>query len=511
MMTTPPGAQPGQDTAILVCQLPDKLAGISDILATHQITVQPVTDGAGALRVAKKHRPDYVLAYSELPHSSGLKVIDTLKRRFPLVMGVIFGPHISLEQRRTLIRDGADDYIEIDSDVGRLDAGVRRLIARKQIGILGRNEKILQAIEIVESIARTKVTVLITGDSGTGKELVARAIHLRSDRRDGPFIAVNCGALPQGVLESELFGHEKGSFTGATSQRKGRFEIADGGSLLLDEVGEMPLGTQVKLLRVLEEERFMRVGGSQDVGVDVRVIAATNSDLRRLVEEGAFRRDLYYRLNVVPIHVPPLRQRREDIRAIFLGIVEMSRIKNDIEFGGVSEEALTALEAYDWPGNIRELKNLAESLVVLSAGKKIHLEDLPEHIIHREIMHPDLPVKVGRPRDEIERDLLFGRLAEIEHRMSYLTDLVLDLRTALTGQTDLPRQPSAVPGEVAYTEIPTDHTDIVVKPGMSIRDVERELIEKTLKDTNGNRKRAAKMLGIGERTLYRRMKEYGFS
>jgi DNA-binding NtrC family response regulator len=498
-------------TAILVCQHSDKLAGISEALATNAIQVETVPDGAAAVRAAKRRRPDYVFAYADLPDSSGLKVVKTLKHRHPLVLGAIFGSRIPAEQRRSLISEGADDYIEIDSDARRVNASIRRLVARKQTGILGRNEKILQAIETVESIARTKVTVLITGESGTGKELIARAIHGRSDRSNGPFVAVNCAALPEGVLESELFGHEKGSFTGAVSQRKGRFEIANGGTLLLDEVGEMPLGTQVKLLRVLEEERFMRVGGSQDVTVDVRLLASTNQNLKELVETGRFRQDLYYRLNVVSMRMPPLRERKEDIRMIFMGIAEETAIKNNVDFGGISDEALTALEDYDWPGNIRELKNLAESLLVLSGGKRIGTADLPEHILRREPPHRHLPVRVGRPRDEIERDLLFARLTEIEHRVANLTDLVLDLRNALTGETAFPGQPSAVPGEVDYREITPGHDDIIVKAGTPIREVERELIEKTLNEVRGNRKRASKLLGIGERTLYRRMKEYGLS
>jgi transcriptional regulator with PAS, ATPase and Fis domain len=377
---------------------------------------------------------------------------------------------------------------------------------------LGRNEQILQAIEIVEGIARTKVSVLITGESGTGKELIARAVHLRSDRKNGPFIAVNCGALPQGILESELFGHEKGSFTGATSQRKGRFELANGGTLLLDEVGEMPLGTQVKLLRVLEEESFLRVGGSQDVTVDVRVIASTNRDLRRLVAEGHFRRDLYYRLNVVPIHIPPLRDRREDIRPIFFGIMEDARRRNQVDFGGITEEALAALDQYDWPGNVRELKNTAESLLVLSGGKRIGINDLPDHVRGQEHISRDLPVHVGRPRQEIERDLLFGRLAFIENQISHLTEVVVDLRESITGPAAPERQSRAIPGDAVYTEIPAvDHEEMVISPGMSLKDVERQLIAKTLSGVKGNRKKAAKILGIGERTLYRRMKEFGLS
>jgi DNA-binding NtrC family response regulator len=492
-------------TAILVCDSLDRMAVIRKLLSSHGIATLDAADGSSALRAAKRRRPDYVFCCEELPDSSGLKVIRSLKHRYPLVFGVIVGPEIPIERRRAVMNEGADAYIEIGSDEKRVMASIHRLTARKEIGILGRDEKMLQAIEIVESIAPTKVTILVTGESGTGKELIARAVHLRSARRQGPFIAVNCGAIPEGVLESEIFGHEKGSFTGATAQRKGRFEIADGGTLFLDEVGEMPLGTQVRLLRVLEEERFMRVGGSQDVKVDVRVIAASNRDLRRLVEEGAFRRDLYYRLNVVHIHVPALRERREDIPTIFLGLVEEARIKNELHFGGISGEAMDALVAYDWPGNVRELKNLAESLLVLSQGKRIGWSDLPEHIVSPETASRDLPVRVGRPRSEIERDLLLGRLAEIEHRVAYLTEVVLGLRSALTGNGPPPRE-EVIPDGVSYREVAND--ELIVEPGTPIKEVERELIVRTLAEVNGNRKKAAKLLGIGERTLYRRMKEY---
>ncbi len=496
-------------TAILVCDSPDRMAVIRNLLNSHGIATLDTEDGASALRAAKRKPPDYVFACEELPDSSGLKVVQSLKHRYPLVFGVIVGPEVPLKRRRELMGEGADAYIEAGSDEKTINTGIRRLTARKEIGILGHDEKMLQAIEIVETIASTKVTILITGESGTGKELIARAIHLRSDRREGPFIAVNCGALPEGVLESEIFGHEKGSFTGATAQRKGRFEIADGGTLFLDEVGEMPLGTQVRLLRVLEEERFMRVGGSQDVKVDVRVIAASNRDLRQEVDDGAFRRDLYYRLNVVPIHVPALRERRDDIRVIFLGLVEEARRRNNLHYGGMTEEALDALVEYDWPGNVRELKNLAESLLVLSQGKRIGLGDLPEHILNPGMMSRDLPVRVGRPRHEIERDLLLGRLAEIEQRVAYLTELVLGLRDAVTGGQPLPRD-GLIRDGVSYREVP-DAGEIVVEPGTPIREVERELIARTLAEVNGNRKRAARLLGIGERTLYRRMKQYGMT
>ncbi len=498
------------ETAILVGIPSDKMAVLDEILQGNGIETIKVSDGSAALRQSKRNLPSYLLAWRDLPFTSGLKLIQTYKRRHPRVLAAVVGPQISAEARRSIVRQGADDYIEIDSGPGHIETIIRRLVVRKRTGIIGRNERMLQAVEIIESIARTKVTVLVTGESGTGKELIARAIHKRSNRQAGPFIAVNCGALPEGVLESELFGHEKGSFTGAVTQRKGIFELADKGTLLLDEVGEMPLGIQVKLLRVLEEECFMRVGGTRDVHVDVRVIASTNRNLKHLVEEGSFRRDLFYRLNVVTIDLPPLRERREDIQTIFLAFVEDFCKENDIEFGGISDDALVALENYDWPGNVRELRNVAESLAILSRGRRITLEDLPEHILRRETEHPDLPVRVGRPRWEVERDLLFGRLAAIEERIAYLTNVILNA----TGNTH------SVPVSAPYNPVHAEevksgesllHDEIVVRPGTPLKQVERELIESTLRKVKGNRKRAAQLLGIGERTLYRRMKEYNLT
>jgi len=497
-----------QYTAILVCKHTDRMAEVAEALDQNKVKYDTVADTAAALRNIRRTPPDFAFVHRDLPGGTGIKAVQRLKKRHPLILAALVGPQMSAEARKSLIGEGADDYIEVYSDNTMVDASIHRLIARKQSGILGRSEKILQIVDIIEEIAPTKVTVLVTGESGTGKELIARAVHRRSDRASGPFVAVNCAALPQGVLESELFGHEKGSFTGATSQRAGRFEVADGGTLLLDEVGEMPLGTQVKLLRVLEEEKFMRVGGSKNVTVDVRVIAATNRDLKDLVDRGDFRRDLYYRLNVVPIHVPALRERREDIRTIFFGLAEEAAQANNIAFGGVTEEALHALDTYNWPGNVRELKNLVENLLVLSRGRRAGLEDLPDHIVEAEEGRRDLPIRVGRPREEIERDLLFGRLALIEKQIGALTEIVLAMRDGRAA-AGFPEEASAVPGEATWAEVVEEPADVKVKPGTKLREVERKLIEQTLKQVGGNRKKAARALGIGERTLYRRMKQYG--
>jgi DNA-binding NtrC family response regulator len=493
-------------TAIMVGLPADILAAASRALSASGCDTVVAPDGAAALRAARRQRPDFIIAYHELPDSGGLKVVQSIKRKFPLALGAVAGPAMAQADKRRVIDEGADAYLEVAGATGdQVTSAVSRFVARRQIGIIGSNEKTLRIIETIEGIAPTKVTVLISGESGTGKELIARAIHARSGRRAKPFIAVNCGALPQGVLESELFGHEKGSFTGAIAQRKGRFEIADGGTLLLDEVGEMPLGTQVKLLRVLEEEKFMRVGGSADVKVDVRVIASTNKNLWQLVETGDFRADLYYRLNVVAIDVPPLRDRKEDIPALFRAVVEEASRKNHVEFGGISDAAMAALAEYRWPGNVRELKNLVESLVVLKAGKPVDLGDLPDQMVSG---GRNLPATVGRPRSEGERDLLMWRLSQME-RLLVEMDRKIETLAASVGKGDLAgKQPVIVPGGVTAVDPQDAEGDLAVRAGASIKDVERKLIERTLREVGGNRKRTAALLGMGERTLYRRMKQY---
>ena len=257
---------------------------------------------------------------------------------------------------------------------------VERMHLRSVTGIVGRTDAMRQVLERVVQIAPVGSTVLVTGESGTGKELVARGIHALSPRRHKPFIAVNVAALSETLLESELFGHEKGAFTGAIDARKGLFELAEGGTIFLDEIGEMPLATQTKLLRVLEQREFLRVGGEQSIQVDVRIVAATNQDLRQLVAIGDFRRDLYFRLNVLSIELPPLRERREDIPLLVEAFVRDVSDRNDRDFPGISPEAMAILIDHSWPGNIRELRNLVESLVVLAPGRAIRPEDIPDEV-----------------------------------------------------------------------------------------------------------------------------------
>ena len=328
-----------------------------------------------------------------------------------------------------------DQLIPAPPDPQEVQVALTQQIERYELqletGIVGRTDGILEVIERIHMLAPVNSTVLITGESGTGKELAARAIHRYSPRRGKPFIAVNCASIPETLLESELFGHEKGAFTGATSRRKGMFELADQGTLLLDEIGEMPLPLQTRLLRVLETQKFMRVGGDSEISVDVRVIAATNRDLRQAVEEGTFRRDLYYRLNVLHLDLPPLRDRPSDIPILVRRFIEDFSRQHDREFKGLSGEAMEILLEYAWPGNVRELRNLIESMVVLAPGAVIRADDIP----------PDIRYSSGRsmlpgstasslsgyeiPEDESGTSAL--QLPQIEFLFRTLVEMKIDL------------------------------------------------------------------------------------
>jgi transcriptional regulator with PAS, ATPase and Fis domain len=417
--------------------------------------------------------------------------------------------------------------------VGRRALERRRL--RALTGIVGESEPMREAVERILQIAPVHSTLLITGESGTGKELVARGIHALSPRRAGPFVAANVAALPESLLESELFGHERGAFTGALAQRKGLFELADRGTLFLDEIGEMPLATQTKLLRVLEEREFMRVGGEEPIRVDVRVIAATNQDLRRLVETGQFRRDLYYRLNVLHIHLPPLRQRKEDIPLLVEAFIRMTAEEQSRPLVQIAPDAMRILLDYSWPGNIRELRNLVESLVVLARGEVVGPDDLPAGVRSGRaaarllLPPPPLPARTdGAGRTPPEIEFIFRTLLQL--RMD-VDDIRRDFEEYRRRHPELPAAagypvaivpPSLGRGvliedaELSEEHVPVrlldDDTEagaVVFRPGMTMQDLEKEAISVALKEVDGNRRRAAELLGIGERTLYRKIKEYG--
>jgi len=399
----------------------------------------------------------------------------------------------------------------------------RRAMAERT-GLYGESDAVREVLVKVDQIAPVSSTVLVEGESGTGKELVARAIHHLSPRRNKPFIAVNVGALPDTLLESELFGHEKGSFTGAAERRIGRFELADGGTIFLDEIGDVPHATQVKLLRVLEERVVTRVGGTHSIPVDVRVVTATNRSLKESVERGSFRSDLYYRLNVLSIYLPPLRERRSDIVLLVRRFVQEFSKQHDREFRGITPEAMQALVDYYWPGNVRELRNLVESMVVLSQARAIGLEDIPQSIRDQGEQRM-LPVHVGPILREGERaggrelEFIVRSLVELKLQVEELRRRVDDDRAILSqigSQAWVPEGVLTGPshglvGAVGGMEPPAvaaARNVVTVTPGMTMAQIERASIEAALRETRGNRRKAADLLAIGERTLYRKLKEY---
>ena len=383
----------------------------------------------------------------------------------------------------------------------------RRLIERRKLqqrtGILGESAPIQEVLVKIEQMAPVTSTVLIEGESGTGKELVAKGIHDLSPRRAKPFIAVNCAALPETLLESELFGHEKGSFTGAAERRLGRFELADGGTIFLDEVGECPPATQVKLLRVLEDRTFFRVGGIQPIKVDVRVIAATNRSLKDAVALGQFRDDLFYRLNVLAIYLPPLRERRSDIPLLVRRFIAEFAAQHERQFKGITPEALEILVEADWPGNVRQLRNLIESMVVLAPEGEIRAADIPRDIRERGGARA-LPVRVSTASRDVAGQ-------EVEFILRSLVELKLQIEELRRRIEERPAQRvemiEVAPSDPLDAE-PVPEGPVIYRAGMTMADVERAAIEATLKDTRGNRRKAAEVLGIGERTLYRKLKEY---
>jgi DNA-binding NtrC family response regulator len=384
----------------------------------------------------------------------------------------------------------------------------RRLIERRRLqertGIIGESAAIQEVLVKIEQMAPVSSTVLIQGESGTGKELVAKALHDLSRRRGKPFITVNCAALPETLLESELFGHEKGAFTGAAERRLGRFELADTGTIFLDEIGEIPPATQVKLLRVLESRTFFRVGGVQPIKVDVKVIAATNRPLRDAVALGEFRDDLYYRLNVLNIYLAPLRERREDIPLLVRRFIREFGKTHERTFRGITPEAMQRLVSAPWPGNVRQLRNLIESMVVLAPGAEIRASDIPADIL--EGPGSLLPVRIlNRDQPGHELEFILRSLVELKLQVEELRRR-LDDQPQRVQVIDLSNHASVA--DVVSEGDGDGDQPVVYRPGMTMAEVEKAAIEAALREYRGNRRKAAEVLGIGERTLYRKIKAY---
>ena len=389
---------------------------------------------------------------------------------------------------------------------------------QQSFGILGKSDEIREIIETIDQVAKTDITVLILGESGTGKELIANAVHRHSFRKHQPLVKVNCGAIPAGIIESELFGHVKGSFTGAIEHRKGYFESANNGTIFLDEIGEMPLETQVKLLRVLELGEYLPVGGSEIKKADVRIIAATNKELSVETEKERFRKDLYYRLKTITISLPPLRKYSDDI-PIFVNkfAIEFAN-RNSIIFKGFSPNAMNLLMKYHWPGNIRELKNFIESMIVLQKGEVINSKMVEKRLlVERRVPSPNLPMKVSMSIDQAERELILHQILllrrESHEIKNILSEKIARLDFENIPDSDVLPHLFPVQKEEKVTEEEEVKENYIINPNMlgtvSFEEVERELIEKTLKKFNFKKRQTANSLEISERTLYRKIKEYG--
>ena len=374
-----------------------------------------------------------------------------------------------------------------------------RDIFQKEHGIIGESVEIKEIVDVIQQVAPTDLTVLITGESGVGKEVIAKAIHRASKRASKPMISVNAGAIPEGIIESELFGHEKGAFTGASETRKGYFELADGGTMFLDEIGELPAGTQVKFLRVLENGEYMRVGSAVPRKADVRMIAATNKNLEVEVHHDDFRADLFFRLRSINIRIPPLRDRRDDIPLFVREFAKQVAEKNNITFGGFTDEAMDLFRRYHWPGNVRELRNVVESMLVIERGRRIDAQGVRKYLRVFNDNGRNLPVYTRKTPEQVERELIYRALLEVKNDLIELKQLVAGSSKA---ESALAVRDPVV--ETAGTPAPGQEEGLV-----ALDEMEKKMIISALERFSGNRRLAAKTLNISERTLYRKIKEYG--
>ncbi|HEX5131556.1 MAG TPA: sigma-54 dependent transcriptional regulator [Candidatus Krumholzibacteria bacterium] len=463
---------------------------VLDLVDTPGAVVDQLTDTAAAVLIDELLEPAY------------LTLIKRCRRAVPGVSAIVVGGPKSDSVRRVERAEGVDLYIDRPIEPaplrGTLDHHLSLVLVKAQAGLVGRSPAVEELLESLMLVAPTEVPILIQGESGTGKDIVAHAIHAMSRRSERPFEAINCGSLAEGVLESELFGHERGAFTGAVSRRAGMFERANSGTIFLDEVGEMSANMQVRLLRVLETGEVLRVGGASGLTVDVRVIGATNRNLGEAARTGTFRQDLYYRLKGVTLYLPPLRERKSDIPILVHHFIRMANRSNHKSVRGLDPDAMQRFEEHNWPGNIRELKNLVETLVVLAPGPRITRALVDAHLGDPGPAAPGpfLPVPVARPRDDAEREVLYGLILAL-HR---------DVREILRQLRDGPGPSSAGPwGGLREVAAGGDAEGT----NLSLSTMERAAVKEALNRAVGNRRKAAQALGISERTLYRKIKEFG--
>lgn len=401
--------------------------GLKDLLETWGYEVTTAADVRAAFQEVKRFQPAIILSDLKMPENDGMSLVHLLKDEKLLehTHVVIISAHGNIETAVEAVKTGVEEFLTKPVDVTRLKILLEKISNRsrvyeemlllrdkvRKLGTFGKlngsTPRMKDVFKQVRIIAPTQAPVLVTGESGTGKELVAKAIHKNSKRKERAYIPVNCAAIPANLLESELFGHEKGAFTGAVALKEGCFEMAHQGTLFLDEIGEMSVDLQSKLLRVLEDGKFRRVGGTKEVSVDVRIVAATNRHLEEAVEEGIFREDLFYRLNVFNIALPPLRERAEDIPLLIQSFIEEFNLKNDRNIQGIAREALQTLKKYSFPGNVRELKNVVERAVIVSRNDVIEVEDLPESVRSKAERAPRVEFRLGNTMEEVEKQFLF--------------------------------------------------------------------------------------------------------
>ncbi len=467
---------PEKKQILVVDDEPNLRRVLAALLVRDDYDVETAEDGAQALEILKEHHIDMVLTDLRMPKVDGMELLRRALAMDPEMPVVIITAHGTVDNAVEALKTGAFDYITKPFDQTEVRTIVKKALRTRDLaateatraeqdgtdetryGIIGRSNGIKDLYAVLERVSDTPTTVLITGESGTGKELVARALHENSSRRDKPFIKVNCAAIPRDLMESELFGYERGAFTGAVGSKPGRFELANGGSLFLDEIGSIPIEMQVKLLRALQESEFERVGGIKTIRVDVRLVAATNSDLRKEIELGTFRDDLYYRLNVIPIRLPPLRERVEDIPLLAAHFLQKFNARLSKSLQGISEDAEALLMNYPWHGNIRELENVIERAVLFADGTRIEEADLPDEVREQ--------LAAPRPRASTPPT------------------------TSADGQ-----------------QLTSEGLKERVKAAMTR--LERELIQRALDQTSGNVTHAARLLKISRKGLQLKMKELG--
>ena len=452
--------------------------------------------GTGGLAQIRAESPDLILLDVRLPDLSGIEVLREIKQNNLSIPVIMITGDPQLDDIKTAIKLGALDFIKKPLDFDELQVTIAGAIDRSQLRserdslreevkkrsgyheVIGKSPRMAELMNFVRKVAASEAsTVLIQGESGTGKDLIAKALHYDSTRADKPFVAINCSAIPETLMEAELFGHERGAFTDAKAQKKGLFEIADGGTLLLDEIGEMSTYLQAKLLRVLEDQTIRRIGGVKDIGVEIRVIAASNRDLEAGVRDGTFRQDLFYRLSIIPIFIPPLRQRKEDILPLVEFFIERYNFRFRKNLKGITPEARDLLLRYDWPGNVRELKNAVERAMILEDADYIRPTYLPIQV-------------TGQPQgyESVPAASVPMETAVVEPAI--LNSVAASWRSLPSGKM------------IPVLELP--------KQGTSLEEVERELVGLALKQTGGNQTHAAKLLDISRDALRYKMKKYGF-